>query len=58
MNMIKRHEIAGENGVTPDGAAAGKKKGHHQMANHVETGPALDYAESQGCFFSYLIQLI
>lgn len=25
MNMIKRHEIAGENGVTPDGAAAGKK---------------------------------
>lgn len=32
------------------------KKGHHQMANHVETGPALDYAESQGCFFiSYLI---
>ncbi|WP_289481626.1 hypothetical protein [Klebsiella michiganensis] len=26
MNMIKRHEIAGENGVTPDGATAGKKK--------------------------------
>ncbi len=35
---------------------AENKKGHHQMANHVEMGPALDYAESQGCFFSsYLI---
>jgi hypothetical protein len=49
MNMIKRHEIAGENGVTPDGATPGKK-GHHQMANHVEIGPALNHAERQGCF--------
>ena len=53
--MIKLHERVAGSRVIPDSSSPGKKKGHHQMANHVEIGPALNHAESQGCFFTYYL---